>query len=83
MEFIEFWPLCKYQCPGTDGSGGYEPTCRRPDRRPPGISWEKCKEEYCPYFGKVGENVKIIIDEKVIATAENIKFVMCSEGKEG
>lgn len=75
--------LCRYCYPGYKDGGGFEFTCRKPDRRPEGLSWEKCEKEYCPYFGAKGKNVKTIIDGKVIATAESIKFVMSSEGEQG
>jgi hypothetical protein len=46
MPFEEFQLICRYCHPGSDGKGGFEDTCRKPDRIPPGHSWEKCREDY-------------------------------------
>ena len=82
MKFKELWKICPYHCPGYDGNGGFESTCRRPDRRPSGLSWEKCREDYCPYFGIKVKDAKVFLEGKEIGTAKELNFVMSTEGKE-
>jgi len=78
MGFKEFWPLCRYLFLGYDGNGGFEPVCIRPGRRPPGLSWEKCREDYCPYFGMKVKAAQILCEGKEIGTAKELTFVMSS-----
>lgn len=79
MTFKEMQRICKYYCLGYDGEGGVEDTCRRPDRIPPGHSWEKCREDYCPYFGMKtkAENAKLFIEGEEVGTIKELAIVMC------
>lgn len=79
MTFEEYQPLCRYNYPGYDGNGGFEATCRKPDRRPPGHSWEKCREDYCPYFGTEikGKNAKIFLEGEEIGEIAELTITMC------
>jgi len=78
MTFEEFQPLCRYYAPGHDGKGDFEDTCRKPDRRPPGHSWEKCREDYCPYFGiKINvKDAKVFHEGKEVATIKELAIAM-------
>ncbi len=79
MPFEEFQMICRYCHPGSDGKGGFEDTCRKPDRIPPGHSWKKCREDYCPYFGvkMKGKNAKIFLEGKEVGTIEELTLTMC------
>lgn len=79
IEFEKFQAVCKYQRPGYDGNGGFEPTCRKSDRRPPGLSWEKCREEYCPCFGIKVKDAKIFVEGKEVGTVKELGFVMSTK----
>lgn len=81
MNFNEFQQICKYQRPGSDGQGGFDYTCRKPDRRPPGESWEKCREDYCPYFGIKIKDAKIFSEGKEIYTAKELTIVKSTKGE--
>lgn len=77
MEFNTFRTACKYAGIGYDQEiDSIENTCRRKDRIPDGSSWGICKEDRCPYFGVVANNVTIYCEGKEVAKAESIRFVI-------
>lgn len=87
MTFEEAQRICRYCRPGYDGNGGFEDTCRKPDRKPQGHSWEKCREDYCPYFGikTKAKNAEIFLEGKSVGTIKELTLTMCKStvGKEG
>lgn len=77
MNFERFKTACKWVGMGftdPDDHTKLDFVCHK--KRPPGESWGICNEPHCPYFGRVGREVRIYTEDKLVATAESVRFVL-------
>ena len=77
MDFTTFRTACKWAklaFADQDDHTKLKRVCKK--IIPQGESWGKCDEAHCTYFGCKGSKVRIFADDKLIATADSVEFVL-------